>query len=292
MVAVVAWLPLVLAVAAVGFTLATYVGAAHDRRRRPTSCPEDDDERALWPARVRAGARECALAALGVLGWPFALRAARVREPLDPTSRRPVVLVHDGPAHAASVLWLGARLRRDGWAVVCPLALAAPWRGVEHAAGRLGDAVDALRRGTGARAIDVVAHGRAGLAARVCLRTRGAAAGVARLITLGTPHQGTDALPWLGRLRVVAELRPGSDLLRRLSTADPVPARTDCIVVSSADDAVVVPPTAGYYPGAFNVEVRGVGHLGLLASGRVYELVRENLAAPLAPAVSGPAARA
>jgi hypothetical protein len=45
-----------------------------------------------------------------------------------------------------------------------------------------------------------------------------------------------------------------------------------------------VPPSAAYWPGAFNIEVRGLGHMSLLFSRRVYELVRENLDAPTAAA--------
>ena len=81
----------------------------------------------------------------------------------------------------------------------------------------------------------------------------------------------------------MGERRPGSALLHRLGTDDPVPVLADCISIYSLDDALVLPGDAAYYGGAFNIELRGPGHLSMAYSGRVYQLIRENLAAELAP---------
>jgi hypothetical protein len=112
--------------------------------------------------------------------------------------------------------------------------------------------------------------------ARACLAARDGR-GVARLVTVGTPHQGTDALPGLASIA-----RPGSDLLREVGTADPVPALVECLSIYSRADALVLPPAHGYYPGAFNIEIQDLGHASLLFDRRVRELVHENLAAPAA----------
>ena len=82
---------------------------------------------------------------------------------------------------------------------------------------------------------------------------------------------------------MIAQMRPGSPFLCQLIADDAVPGLTDCTSIYSADDALVVPATNAYYPGAYNIEVRGLGHMSLLFSRRVYELVRENLAAELPP---------
>jgi hypothetical protein len=277
------WLALATAAAGAALAAVSAADAARDRRRRPPVCPADEDEPAPWPARTLAGlvdlARESGLAALGLLGLPFALRPAVARG-----AGRPIVVVTGPVAYTAGALWLRSRLRRDGWCVVHAVT-----RGrVDAAAVRLGDVVDRLRREPAAAAVDVVAHGRGGLVARAWLRGRGRGAGVGRLVTLGTPHQGTVTLPWLERVPTLAELRPNGPVLARLATDDPVPAIAECIAVYSAADALVVPPSAGYYPAAFNIEVQGLGHLSLLAAGRVYELIRENLAAASAPRVSAP----
>jgi hypothetical protein len=83
---------------------------------------------------------------------------------------------------------------------------------------------------------------------------------------------------------MVAQMRPGSTLLSRLAANDRALEAAECVSIYTADDAIVVPPSAAYWPGAFNIELCGLGHVSLLFSRRVYELVRENLAAPAAAA--------
>ena len=104
------------------------------------------------------------------------------------------------------------------------------------------------------------------------------------LITLDAAR-GTAIFSRLARDPMVRQMRTGSPLLAALGADAQVLERVDCTAIYSADDAVVVPASAGYWPGAFNVEVRGVGHNSLLFSPRVYELVRENLAAASPAAV-------
>jgi pimeloyl-ACP methyl ester carboxylesterase len=266
------------------FNLCAYAGAARHRRRHPPACAADEEECRPWPARARAFALECAATALLVLATPLALRRRRVR-PLDAGDPRPpVVLLHGYAQHPANFTWLARRLRRDGWRHLYLVAHTPVGGDIERSAHRLGEALDRLRRATGASRVDIVAHSMGGLVARACIRARGQASGVGRLITLGTPHQGTEIFPRFGLDPMVAQMRPGSPLLARLAADDPVPRLADCISIYSADDAVVVPASRAYYPGAFNIEVRGLGHLSLLFSRRVYALVRENLAAERAPA--------
>jgi hypothetical protein len=81
-------------------------------------------------------------------------------------------------------------------------------------------------------------------------------------------------------------------VLGRLAERDVVPELVECVSIYSADDAIVVPAANAYYPGALNIEVRGLGHLSLLFSRRVYQLVRENLAAAPASEADGARRRA
>lgn len=265
------------------FNAAAYAGAALHWRRHPPDCPFDEDETGPWPGRalawLRAFALECAVTSLLTLTVPLAFRRQRVRSLDGGDARRPVVLLHGYAQHTANFFWLMRRLRRDGWLHVYSVRHTAVGGDIERSAPRLAEAIEHIRRESGGRVVDVVAHSMGGLVARACLRARGPASGIGRLITLGTPHQGTLALGWLGCDRMVAQMRPGSPLLGRLAVDDPVPSIADCISIYSADDALVVPASAAYYPGAFNIEVRGLGHMSMLFSSRVYELVRENLAA-------------
>jgi pimeloyl-ACP methyl ester carboxylesterase len=276
------------------FNVVAYTAAARYRRRHPADCPLDaDDDVGPWPARTLAwlGAflSECAVTALLALTVPLAFRRQRVRAldaaELESERSRPVVLLHGYAQHTANFLWLVRRLRRDGWLHLYSIRHTALGGDIEQSGRRLGEAIDRIRRESGAREVDVVAHSMGGLVARACVRARGPASGIGRLITLATPHQGTVAFRRFARDPMVGQMRPGSPLLARLAADDPVPALVDCISIYSADDAVVIPAAAAYYPGALNIEVRGLGHMSLLFSRRVYDLVHENLAA-------SPAARA
>ena len=275
-------LALVVAAGALVFNLLAYAAAAADRRRRAPDCAADEDERPTWAARVRAFAFECV--ATTVLAWtaPLAFRRRRV-PPFDARlQRRPVVLLHGYLQHSANFLWLARRLRRDGWVRLYEVAHVPLGGDIERSGARLAGVVERIRRETGAPEVDIVAHSMGGLVARACLCA--GAAGIRRIITLGTPHQGTQVFRPLRLDPMLRQMRPGSPCLHRLGGANTLPAGTELVSIYSRDDALVVPPSNGYCPGAFNIEVRGPGHMSLLFSRRVYELVRENLAAEVEPA--------
>jgi len=275
-------LALAVAAGALAFNLIAYAAAAADRRRRPAACADDQDEPAAWAARVRAFAFECV--ATTMLAWmaPLAFRRRRVR-PFDARLQHPpVVLLHGYLQHSANFLWLARRLRRDGWVHLYAVGHVPLGGDIERSGVRLAGVIDRIRRETGADDVDIVAHSMGGLVARACMCA--GAAGIRRIITLGTPHQGTEVFRRLGVDPMLRQMRPGSPCLHRLAGANAMPARTELISIYSRDDALVVPPSNAYCPGAFNIEVRGPGHMSLLFSRRVYELVRENLAAEAEPA--------
>ena len=274
-------------VGSVVFNLLVYGSAALARRRQRNPAPVDPDEPIPWPARLVAGlgafGAECAATALLSLTFPLSFRHPRVRPAAGGAPCRPVILLHGYAQHTANFLWLARRLRRDGWLHLYSVRHTPIGGDIGRSAARLGQAIERIRRESRAAEVDIIAHSMGGLVARAYICQAGPACGVARLITLGTPHQGTQVLRWLGRDPMVGQMRPGSSFLCQLAGADAVPEIIDCTSIYSADDAIVVPPGNAYYPGAHNIEVRGLGHMSLLFSRRVYELVRENLTAALPP---------
>jgi triacylglycerol esterase/lipase EstA (alpha/beta hydrolase family) len=273
---------LVAVTACVLFNVLAYVGAARDRRRQPRRVPDEDEPSA--PARAGAALvaflTECGATTALMLAAPLGFERRPRRRDATP-ERRPILLLHGYAQHPANFLSLTRRLRRDGWSHVYTLRHAPMFGDIERSAARLGTAIDRIREVTGAPFVDVVAHSMGGLVARVYVRARGAACGIARLVTLGTPHQGTQIFRRLTHDPMLVQMRPDSPLLQRLASDDPVPTLVECIAIYSTGDAVVVPPHNGYYKGAFNIELAGLGHNSLLFSRRVYDLVRENLEAPL-----------
>jgi hypothetical protein len=242
-----------------------HVAAARDAWLREDACAFDDPEEhtpaAVWAmhALVESAATLC-VAACAVLP------AAR---PSRDDGRRSVVVVSGWAMPAGTTAWLARRLRAAGWARVHPIGLGA-WTSVDGGVRRLADALATLRATHAIGDVDVVAAGLAGLVARALLRRDGGHARICRLVTLGTPHQGTVAAPWLRIGPWASEVRPDGGPFP--------PSDGEGIAIASAHDAVLVPATLAYWPGAFNVTIRGVGHVGMLCSDRVFAIVAENLA--------------
>ena len=95
---------------------------------------------------------------------------------------------------------------------------------------------------------------------------------VRTLITLGTPHAGTELARAASMLPLVRQLRPGSSVLRDL--AKPAPGCTTRFLAFYSDlDQLIVPSRNGRieHPdlSVRNVAVRGVGHLSLPNNGAI-----------------------
>lgn len=249
---------------------ALHLDAARDAAAREDQCAFEDPEEHTTPL---------AWAALAFAEIGATLRVAFAALLPAPSSarddgRRSVLLVAGWAMPAAAMACVARRLRRAGWARVYPVGLGA-WSSVDDGTRRLADALATLRTSHAVGEVDVVAMGASGVVARALL-ARGAR--LRRVITLGTPHQGTRAASWLRRGPWARELRPNDDA--------PTPSCDgDGIAIYSAHDVVLVPPELAYWPDAFNVSLRGVGHVGMLCSPRVWSILEENLAHE--PAASG-----
>jgi triacylglycerol esterase/lipase EstA (alpha/beta hydrolase family) len=213
-----------------------------------------------------------------VLSIPFGWSLSRCRSAHG--TRGPIILVHGWGLNAGSLWCLRRRLLHDGWS---PVACFDHGLGgsstcnidVEGAAEALRQMIQEVAPGNQPRTL--IGHGAGGLVLRYCVR-RYPIPTVRRIVTLGTPHFGT-ALAKVGQWRDT--LAPGAPLLNKLNAVDRVPQQFDVIAIHSSFDALVLPPGNAAYPGAFNIQVNDVGHCALLFSSRVYQLLAENLAAPL-----------
>jgi pimeloyl-ACP methyl ester carboxylesterase len=257
----------------VGFNVVVYVYRARVLRRL---APGDTGD-GLGPLDAAwAFAKECAACAAVVFLIPVGWALPRCRT--GGGNRGPIILVH-GRSPARGSLWLlRRRLLRDGWSRICCLASTGICGDLEPAAARLRHVVEDMARTTPQRPLILVGYGFGGLVLRYYAR-RYPTPGVRRIVTLGTPHAGTELaalLPGLG-----SKLGPHASWLTRLTAADRVPLQFDVIAIHSTFDALVQPPVCAEYPGAFNVRVTDVGHYTLLFSHKIYALLAENLAAPL-----------
>lgn len=199
--------------------------------------------------------------------WPFTGR--------QPGVLPPVLFVAGFAGTRADFFLMAWRLRRLAPRSVEAVGWGLAGADLDRAAARVALAIERVVAHTGGGRIDVVAHGIGGLVARAALARLGAGAPVRRLVTLGTPHQGTK-LAALAPEALGRSLEPGSRFLRALAEAPTAP-HVEVVSIHSPFDAVVLPFTHARCPGASYVEVDGIGHNALLFSPKVAILVAEAL---------------
>ncbi len=132
------------------------------------------------------------------------------------------------------------------------------------AAASLASDVDAALARTGAGSVDLVGYSAGGEVVRWYVAELDGAALTRRVVTLGSPHHGTDlaalAEGLVGNACPTAcrQLAPDSDLLRRLNRDDETPAGPLWTAIWSQDDQTVVPPDSGRLDGAVSYAVQDV----------------------------------
>ena len=205
----------------------------------------------LAPARRRVVLATVGLVAVAVLTIAAVVVAPRLGgadvDPVPQDAQPPVLLVPGyGGGTAASRCWrrrCARRPRRDRrrtWPATAPATCD------EQA-----DVLDSGRRArcerAGAASVDVVGYSAGGVIARLWVATDGGGSSARRVVTLGSPHHGTDlagarratSLPTAAR-RPASSWCPDSDLLRRLNAGDETPAGPRWVSIWTTDDQIVV----------------------------------------------------
>jgi triacylglycerol esterase/lipase EstA (alpha/beta hydrolase family) len=190
---------------------------------------------------------------------------------------RPIIVLHGYAQNRASFLPLAYRMRRAGLGPIFGFEYWTLGR-TAAAARQLGWFIDEVRRATGAAEVDLIGHSMGGVVGRYYVSLAGGDGIVHRLITIGSPHSGTE-ISKIGLGHPTRELVLGSALLTRLA-ATPPPARTRVTVVWSRGDALVPGGRQLAYPGAEILMYPDLGHVGLLVSRRVAAAVIERLSDP------------
>jgi triacylglycerol lipase len=184
----------------------------------------------------------------------------------------PILFVHGIVDNHSIFASLERALRRRGFSDLSWFDYGLLTSDVRRAASDFAVAVERLTEESGYERIHVVGHSLGGLIARYYVQRLSGHERVRTLITLGTPHAGTE-LARAGRLLpLVRQLRPDSSLIRDL--AEPAPKCTTRFLAFYSDlDQLILPSRNARieHPDlhARNVAVRGVGHLSLPNNGAI-----------------------
>ncbi|MCW2844494.1 MAG: lipase class 2 [Nocardioides sp.] len=221
----------------------------------------------LSPARRRFVLLLAALAAL-VLVAVVAVVVTRGRDaavtPVSQAVEGPVLLVpgYGGDTTALDVLAQGLRDAGRETVVVRP-----PGSGtgnLRDQAAALGRAAEQAMADSGAGSVDVVGYSAGGVVVRLWVADDGGGDVARRVVTLASPHHGTDLASLAGDLAPDAcpeacqQLATDSDLLRRLNAGDESPPGPIWVALWTTDDQTVVPPDSGELDGAVSFSLQSV----------------------------------
>jgi len=188
------------------------------------------------------------------------LPGARQRGP------RPIILVHGYAMNRANFVPLAYRLARAGLGPIVGFEYWTLGR-TAAAARQLSWFVEHVQSMTGSPQVDIIGHSMGGVVGRYYVTLLGGDGAVANLVTIGSPHAGTD-MSEFGVGHPTRELVVGSKLVQRLSAAPP-PQDTRVLMIFSHADALVPASGQSEYARAERIVYDDLGHVALLGSRRV-----------------------
>jgi triacylglycerol esterase/lipase EstA (alpha/beta hydrolase family) len=246
--------------------------------------PQPSDPAPRQARRIRLWCGEIVVAwAIMLIFMPLERWLMRRSIPGLPSGPGPVLLIHGyvNNAGALFILWRAIKAAGHGTYTV---NLEPVYADIDAYADLLEGTLARVQAAEHGRRVALVCHSMGGLAARAYLRKYGAGR-VARVITLGTPHGGTE----LARIALGAngrQMRTGSAWLAALAAQEHGTWPCPFLSIYSRDDNIVAPQLSARLEGARNIALDGIGHVTLPMAKEVARLVVTELSMP-APAGSG-----
>jgi triacylglycerol esterase/lipase EstA (alpha/beta hydrolase family) len=210
------------------------------------------------------------------LPWPKAKIEVWCPDSPQPTQtwRLPVLLVH-GYICNERVWDKMAQALHDAGHPVLAITLEPLFTSIDNYAPHIQQAVQQLKQTTGAKQVALVGHSMGGLAIRAWMRSHGSA-DAAKIITLGTPHQGTQMASWSPTANA-AQMVWHSPWLQALQAGETKATGQLMHIALTQHDNIVFPQREQVLAGAHVTEFEGMGHLELCLDARVIRYVLEKL---------------
>lgn len=192
--------------------------------------------------------------------------------------RFPLLLIHGYQCNRGFWFWMRPWLEAAGWTVATH-SMEPAWTEIDNYAEGIDRRIDEVLALTGAPQVILVGHSMGGLACRAYLRHYGTRK-VARLVTLGSVHQGT-RLASLGIGPNARQMQIGNPWLVALGATTAVHLPPGSASIFSYHDNYVFPQETGStLEGAANIAIAGVSHIGMAFSRIVLDKLLEALASP------------
>lgn len=177
---------------------------------------------------------------------------------LPSTNALPVLLVHGFLCNHRVWDKVASALRQSGYPVLA-IDLEPLFTSIDDYAPLIERAVATLIAQTGAQQVVLVGHSMGGLAIRAWLRKHGSQH-AAKIVTLGTPHHGTQAPQWVSTPNG-AQMKWHSAWLNELGHSETPLKRQLMHLALTHHDNIVHPQREQMLDGATVTEFSGIGHL-------------------------------
>ena len=199
-------------------------------------------------------------------------------------NKYPVLLVHGIIHNHSAFRQLEKKFFHLGWHNIFTMNYRTATGSIHRMAGDLSKVVDDILQKTNATQIDIVAHSLGGLVARKFMSVGEGRGKIRKLITLGTPHQGTcksKVLRWVPGSSLGEDLNHQSYFIRNLIST-PLPKGSEIISIGSEFDWTSEEKENFFATGtptqAFsNISYEDIGQTGLLFSEAVFNDIAYSL---------------
>ncbi len=199
-----------------------------------------------------------------------------LREIHSDNKEKPVLLVHGYFMSRACFILLYLRMRHTGKRTIFTINLRPRTASIEELAHQLSEKIEEILVLTKSDKVDIIGHSMGGIVSRYYIEQMNGAKKVNKLITIGSPHNGTK-MAVFGIGANAKELHYGSEFMRGLN-AGPLSGEVKYYSLWSTIDNLVIPQESSILkePGV-NIKFYGIGHLTLLFSPRVFLKIMEIL---------------
>jgi triacylglycerol lipase len=185
----------------------------------------------------------------------------------------PVLLVH-GYFSNRGIWWrFRKRLADAGLGPIYAVTLSPLWGSIDEMVPQLATKIEAICKQSGHENLIVIAHSMGGLVTRAYMASSpNAPASIKQLITLASPHTGTQMANF-GVGQCVGEMNMKSGWLAALERSEETIPHPPTVSIYTLNDDLVYPPENSRLAWAENIPVAAIGHVGLLFSKAIAERV-------------------
>ncbi len=217
------------------------------------------------------------LAQVPLLSYSLFVARKETIEAGAPDGHPPLIFVHGLGGRGGEFLLLSRYLAWTGRKRSYAIHFDDDQTVVEKAAA-LAQFIRGVKKVTGCKQVDIVAHSLGGVVARLAIANHRLGTSVETLITLGSPHKGTYPARF-GATSDLLDLRPDSELMTRLNSR-PWPKNVRGVTFWSRNDLLVLPPESAAMEGTEQVDTTPFTHYSYLLDPRSWMAVARALDGP------------